>query len=466
MKAIYLLGIVVFLLTSCKTTNHQGRSTIHSIPQESSLTSPIPDFVAYQASGRSGVNYPVYLDHAASHSGVSVYTPFGSKKDKPVSTSFMDLRLAKALTLSFREINKQFGVDGITHWGIYVTEVCNDDGCREKTGQHPKGLGIDIASLHFSNGTELQISRDWLRNKEPDENTEKLVAIRDIFCKYLDSSLNPYSNADHADHYHLDLFSGTADNHEMSQEFENLPEKPASLSLTSVSNEPEVLGKLNLTGVDPEIVRHIEASDSYGNDGGSIELRLAGQPGCGEYYKGQRSKVELEDDSLRILYEKRTLDVFIKDNLTAKSLSKAFKGTEKQISFSSQNGSQNILLSCNTQSDTYPCQLKITNITADSTPFKFQDAKKSANTYIVRADNDNEYMIDSKQIFDGFNVTLVDDSDEFINGRDPEIDVGAPGNTGFAIPSDNNAPLQIRCRTALPDGASYYCRIKIKKPTR
>jgi hypothetical protein len=88
----------------------------------------------------------------------------------------------------------------IDHLGAYS--------CRASTGQHSRlsehayGLAIDISGFRLSDGTSVSIQRDWSR---PGPKRNFLHHLARAACGYFSVVLTPDSNADHFNHFHLDL---------------------------------------------------------------------------------------------------------------------------------------------------------------------------------------------------------------------------------------------------------------------
>jgi hypothetical protein len=88
----------------------------------------------------------------------------------------------------------------VDHLGAYS--------CRASTGRHDQlsehayGLAIDISGFRLSDGTSVSVERDWARSGP---KSAFLHHLAHAACGYFSVVLTPDSNADHFDHFHLDL---------------------------------------------------------------------------------------------------------------------------------------------------------------------------------------------------------------------------------------------------------------------
>jgi len=88
----------------------------------------------------------------------------------------------------------------IDHLGAYS--------CRANTGrparlsEHAYGLAIDISGFRLSDGTIVNVERDW---PKPGPRGTFLHHLARAACGYFSVVLTPDSNADHFNHFHLDL---------------------------------------------------------------------------------------------------------------------------------------------------------------------------------------------------------------------------------------------------------------------
>ena len=70
--------------------------------------------------------------------------------------------------------------------------------------EHATGNAIDIAGFTLSDGTSISVLRDW------DDKGDRGAFLRQVWdgaCEVFSTTLSPYYNAAHADHFHLDKAS-------------------------------------------------------------------------------------------------------------------------------------------------------------------------------------------------------------------------------------------------------------------
>ncbi len=88
----------------------------------------------------------------------------------------------------------------IEHYGGYV--------CRGMVGNpkqlsmHAKGDAIDIAGFELSDGHKIWVERDW---REGGQKQAFLRQIAKAACSLFSVVLTPNTNADHQNHFHLDV---------------------------------------------------------------------------------------------------------------------------------------------------------------------------------------------------------------------------------------------------------------------
>jgi hypothetical protein len=88
----------------------------------------------------------------------------------------------------------------IDHLGAYSCRV--DSGRHDRLSEHAYGLAIDISGFRLSDGSSVNVERDWSR---PGPKGEFLRHIARAACSYFSVVLTPDSNRDHYNHFHLDL---------------------------------------------------------------------------------------------------------------------------------------------------------------------------------------------------------------------------------------------------------------------
>ncbi len=88
----------------------------------------------------------------------------------------------------------------IDHLGAYS---CRANTSRhDQLSEHAYGLAIDISGFRLSDGTSVNIEHDWAR---PGPRSAFLHHLARAACGYFSVVLTPDSNADHFNHFHLDL---------------------------------------------------------------------------------------------------------------------------------------------------------------------------------------------------------------------------------------------------------------------
>jgi hypothetical protein len=88
----------------------------------------------------------------------------------------------------------------IDHLGAYSCRA--NTGRQDRLSEHGYGLAIDISGFRLSDGKTISIERDWSR---PGPRSMFLHQLAHAACGYFSVVLTPDSNADHFNHFHLDL---------------------------------------------------------------------------------------------------------------------------------------------------------------------------------------------------------------------------------------------------------------------
>ena len=68
--------------------------------------------------------------------------------------------------------------------------------------EHATANAFDISGLRLANGKLISVLASW---NTGDKDSEFLHEIRNGFCDYFNLTLSPDYNADHADHFHVDM---------------------------------------------------------------------------------------------------------------------------------------------------------------------------------------------------------------------------------------------------------------------
>lgn len=91
-------------------------------------------------------------------------------------------------------------VVGIEHLGAYSCRA--NTGRRDRLSEHAYGLAIDVSGFRLSDGEVISIERDW---SQPGPRSIFLHQLAHAACGYFSVVLTPDSNADHFNHFHLDI---------------------------------------------------------------------------------------------------------------------------------------------------------------------------------------------------------------------------------------------------------------------
>ena len=68
--------------------------------------------------------------------------------------------------------------------------------------EHATANAFDIAGFRTKSGKVISVKRDWNTGKKEDTF---LHAARHGLCDWFNATLSPDYNADHADHFHVDM---------------------------------------------------------------------------------------------------------------------------------------------------------------------------------------------------------------------------------------------------------------------
>ena len=88
----------------------------------------------------------------------------------------------------------------IDHLGAYSCRAST--GHRDQLSEHAYGLAIDISGFQLSDGTIVNVERDWSR---PGPQGAFLHELARAACGYFSVVLTPDSNTDHFNHMHFDI---------------------------------------------------------------------------------------------------------------------------------------------------------------------------------------------------------------------------------------------------------------------
>jgi hypothetical protein len=87
----------------------------------------------------------------------------------------------------------------ILHFGSYS---CRTMRGRSSMSQHATANAFDISGFRLGNGKIVSVKSDWAA---PTSAGKLLFSARDTLCDWFNVTLSPDYNADHADHFHVDM---------------------------------------------------------------------------------------------------------------------------------------------------------------------------------------------------------------------------------------------------------------------
>lgn len=87
----------------------------------------------------------------------------------------------------------------ILHFGSYS---CRPIRGQSSMSQHATANAFDIAGFRLASGKTVSVKADWKGNGP---QARFLRAARDSLCQWFNVTLSPDYNADHADHFHVDM---------------------------------------------------------------------------------------------------------------------------------------------------------------------------------------------------------------------------------------------------------------------
>jgi hypothetical protein len=96
---------------------------------------------------------------------------------------------------------KYFGqsVKEITHFGSYS---CRTIARSDNMSEHATANAFDISGVRLANGKMISVLSGW---KAGSKDSGFLREVRNGLCDYFNLTLSPDYNADHADHFHVDM---------------------------------------------------------------------------------------------------------------------------------------------------------------------------------------------------------------------------------------------------------------------
>jgi hypothetical protein len=175
-----------------------------------------------------GITYTVGPNNAGVTDPVTVTTPINglihrsSSSTNPRATFFMDCTLARSLVLAAPHMRSR-GVVEVVDMGVYNYR-CIGGGtppdCPNGISQHAYAKGIDIAGVKDSAGVYYSVNDDWVIDPSTEKTCEAATSnakdafLHELICaikadKVWNIVLTPNYNADHRNHFHVDLTTGS-----------------------------------------------------------------------------------------------------------------------------------------------------------------------------------------------------------------------------------------------------------------
>ena len=109
-----------------------------------------------------------------------------------------DFERAVLQQIATRDLGKY--VSRIDHLGAYSCR--RSTGIRDRLSEHSYGLAIDISGFRLSDGTEINVEKDWWA---PGPKRDFLHHLAHSACGYFSVVLTPSSDRDHFNHMHFDI---------------------------------------------------------------------------------------------------------------------------------------------------------------------------------------------------------------------------------------------------------------------
>lgn len=120
----------------------------------------------------------------------------------------MTCKQALAVSIWERQVVQQAAFDAfgqavvrIDHYGTYACRRIygQDEGA---VSQHATANALDVAGFRLADGTVISVQKDW---SDTGAKGRFLRTVRDGACKVFLTTLSPDYNAQHHDHFHLDM---------------------------------------------------------------------------------------------------------------------------------------------------------------------------------------------------------------------------------------------------------------------
>jgi hypothetical protein len=90
-------------------------------------------------------------------------------------------------------------ISEVLHFGSFS---CRTIRGRSSMSEHATANAFDISGFRTKSGKVISVKQDW---DKPSVESRFLHAARDGLCDWFNATLSPDYNADHADHFHVDM---------------------------------------------------------------------------------------------------------------------------------------------------------------------------------------------------------------------------------------------------------------------
>ncbi|MDE2444935.1 MAG: extensin family protein [Alphaproteobacteria bacterium] len=163
---------------ACVTALHQAKVTASLLPN-------------------SGRGPACYLDNTVMLNRVSVaqFRPEQTRCNVAARLYLWERHVVQPLARKYFGMN----VKEITHFGSYNCRTIRGS---DNMSEHATANAFDISGFRLANGRMVSVLK---RFKTGGTDGRFLRSVRDGLCDYFNLTLSPDYNADHADHFHVDM---------------------------------------------------------------------------------------------------------------------------------------------------------------------------------------------------------------------------------------------------------------------
>ncbi len=156
-----------------------------------------------------GVAQPVFVRMPLN--GISYFAAGERRRQRRL---FMDCKLALALHGAGKTL-KAHGIRAVEHFGVYAYRcIAGTNPC--KLSQHAHATAIDFHAFRGARGRNYNVERDWVIDRAGQSTCTaqtkgaKDALLHELACVWNESGLfniilTPNYNADHRNHFHVDL---------------------------------------------------------------------------------------------------------------------------------------------------------------------------------------------------------------------------------------------------------------------